>query len=156
MSSGVPEIVRKISPEELRELLEFLLGGPLQKSEVSISHEVVDEPTEEQKGKPHAQLSGGRIMLFHSRGEVRFETAWHPRGELLPPDELRGLYLGAVSEGRILRNGSEVQCRDRLREVLEAGKPSVVKRILESTRAYRKVGIEAGVREAIREFCDWL
>ena len=66
-TSVVPEIARKVSPEECRELIEFVLGGPLKKGTVGISHETVDNPTEEQKKQEHVPLSDGRIMLLHSR-----------------------------------------------------------------------------------------
>ncbi len=115
MSTKIPEITRKISPEDCRDLLEFLLGGPLKKWTVGISHETIDNPTEDQRKQDHVPLSHGRIMLLHSRGRLNFETDWHPRGDrsLSAPDEVRAVYLGAMADGKVRYQGATISCNQR-------------------------------------------
>ena len=162
MSTKIPNIAHKISPEDCREILEFLLGGPLKKWTVGIGHETVDNPTEDQKKLDHAPLSHGRIMLLHSRGRLKFETDWHPRGDrsLSAPDEVRAVYLGAMSDGKILHGGSSVDCHQRWQEMLKgtatrAISPPTPPDTSPSTgwgQSFRNAGIAAGVRDAVTFF----
>ena len=70
----IPQILRDIPPEKFRELIETLLGGPLQHQTSGSRREVVANPTEDQLRLPHAELMGNKIMLFHGREKLVFET----------------------------------------------------------------------------------
>ena len=156
-TSVVPEIARKVSPEECRQLIEFVLGGPLKKGTVGISHEIVDNPTEDQRKQEHVPLSDGRIMLLHSQGTLHFETDWHPRGDnrLSAPDELRTVYLGAVAAGLMRHGGSTVECRHRWQEMVEgAGAPVAAAESPGLGRWVSRVAIEAAVRGTINRMVD--
>ena len=160
MSTKVPEIARKISPKECRELLEFLLQGPLKDWEASVGREVVDNPTPEQRKQKHVPLSGRSIMLPHSRAQLHFETDWHPLGRLSAADKTRAVYLGAVSESTILDGGSPVDCQQRWDEILQgagtpATSPSTTSATSPSTgwgESVRNAGISAVAREAVTVF----
>lgn len=116
----LPDIVRKISPQECQQLIEFLLAGPLKRVASNAEHEVVDNPTEEQLRQEHVKLSGGRIMLVHGRNKLHFETDWRPRGEYEVPDHRAVIYMGAVSDGRLHEGGT---CRERWQAILEEDDP---------------------------------
>ena len=156
MSTSVPEIARRVSPEECRQLIEFLLGGPLKKGSVGISHETVDSPTEDQKKQEHVPLSHGRIMLLHSRGELHFETDWHQRGDrsLSGLDELRAVYLGAVASGRIRHHGSSVECRHRWQEIVKGAGAPVAGEAPKLGRTVSRVAVEAVVRGVINKIVE--
>ena len=145
MSTQMPEIARKITPGQCRELLEFLLGGPLKRGKVTFSREVVDHPTDEQRKQDHVPLSGGRIMLSRSRAELHFETDWQPHGRL-SAYEARVVYMGAISDGKILRDGSPADCRQRWSEILDgAGTP-----VTAASDGLKRVATVAGVGEIVR------
>ena len=162
MSTKIPEIARRVSPEDCRDLLEFLLGGPLKKWAVGVSHETINNPTEDQRKQDHVPLSHGRIMLLHSRGRLNFETDWHPRGDkrLSTPDAVRAVYLGAMSDGKIMHRSSSVDCRRRWEEMLKGtGTPAISPPTTPATspstgwaESLRNAGIAAGVREAVTFF----
>ena len=93
----IPQILIDVPPEKFRELLELLLGGPLQHQSSSIGHEVIDSPTDEHKAQPHVTLAGGKIMLRNERSELLFRTAWHSSRQLRRDDDLdmtRIMYMG--------------------------------------------------------------
>lgn len=162
MSTKIPKIARNVTPEECRELLEFLLGGPVQKWSVGIGRETVDNPTADQRKQDHVPLSRGRIMLLHSRAKLNFETDWHPRGDrrLSAPDEVRAVYLGAMSDGKIMHGGSPVDCHQRWQEMLKgtgtpAISPPTTPAISPPTgwgESLRNAGISAVIRDAVTVF----
>ena len=125
----IPRILREISPEKFRELIETLLGAPLQNQSWGMSRETVENPTEEQLQLPHDRLSRG-ILLRHLRGKLLFETDWLPPGSIseFARSVAQVTYLGAMSGSRFQKaDGTEVECSDewaRLMEDEEAGAPT--------------------------------
>ena len=116
----IPQVLVDIPPEKFRELIEALLGGPLQEQSSSIRREVIDSPTDEHKAQPHIELADGKIMLFRHCAELQFRTAWHPTDELRRHHDLsmvRMMYMGAATDSRFLHEGSEVKCMDKWSEL---------------------------------------
>ena len=118
----IPRILREIPPEKLRELIETLLGAPLQHQSSGTRREVVENPTEDQFQQPHDKLMGGKIMLRHRREKILFETGWLPPGSVseFARSVAQVTYLGAVSGSRFKRrDGTEDRCSDEWAKLLE-------------------------------------
>ena len=156
MSTKIPEIARKVSPEECRELIEFLLGGPLKNWKAGVGREVVDKPTEDQRKQDHVELSRGRILLLHNRAELHFETDWHPRGDkrLTAGYEVRATYLGAMADGSMMHGGATVECHKRWQELLKGAGSPVADASPGFGRFTIRVAVEAVVRGAINRVVD--
>ena len=124
--AAIPQILKDIPPEKFRELIEELLGGPLQHQSSSIGCEVIDDPSDEQRKQPHIELSHGRIMIPHHRAELHFRTGWHDASELRGDDDanVRLMYMGTATDSRFLSQGEEKTCKDRWTELLETAEPA--------------------------------
>ena len=156
----IPQILRDIPPEKFRALIEALLGGPLQHQTSGSRREVVENPTEDQLRLPHAELMGNKIMLFHRREKLVFETDWLPSDSV--SDFARSIaqttYLGAMSSSRfLLKDGTEVACADRWAEMLEPGPVEPASPWPEKSRTAHEVNIGSickGIVERVEREAD--
>lgn len=151
MSEEIPQVLREIPPEKFRELIETLLGAPLQHQSSGSRREVVENPTEEQLRLPHDNLMGGKIMLRHRR-ELLFETDWLPLGSEFALSVARVTYLGAMSGSRFkMGDGTEVECSDRWAEIVgRPGQTTPESPWPEKSRAVRDVMAQSIVVQSVR------
>ena len=117
---AIPQILREIPPKKFRELIETLLGGPLQQQTAGSRRRTIEDPTEEQR----RTLSDGGIMLPDQRCEkLLFETDWLPADRVseFARSIAQVAYLGAMSDSRFQRNdGTEESCADAWEELLRS------------------------------------
>ena len=123
MDHEIPQVLREIPPEKFRALIEALLGAPLHSQSAGSRHEVIENPSEEQRRQEHVQLAGNKIMLSHRREKLHFETDWisaDGRSDFaLSAAQI--MYLGAASGSRFQSDGTEVSCADRWKEIIGSG-----------------------------------
>ena len=121
----IPRILRDIPPGKFRELIETLLGGPLQHYSLGQRNEVVENPTAEQLQQDHIPLPGNRIMILHRRRKALFETDWLPPASFSAfSDSLTPVvYLGAALGGSYLSGGTVVVCSVKWKEITERDRP---------------------------------
>ena len=131
MDQKIPQILREIPPEKLRALIEALLGAPLHSQSAGSRHEVIENPTDEQRRQEHVGLAGNRIMLPHRREKLHFETDWTPADSVsdFALSAAQITYLGAVSESRFLSDGTEVSCTDRWKEIIGSDSGETAKKL---------------------------
>lgn len=115
----IPQILREIPPKKFRELIDTLLGGPLQHQTSGSRKEVVENPTEEQLRLPNSELMGGKIMLHHRREKLLFETDWLPPGSVskFARSVAQVTYLGAASDSWFKHGDGKISCAERWRQL---------------------------------------
>lgn len=126
----IPQILRDITPAQCRELVETLMGAPLQHQTSGTRRRVVENPTEKQRQQEHTvELAGGKIALPQRREKLLFETDWLPLDGV--SESARSIaqvtYLGAMSSSRFqMSNGTEVLCADKWAEMVgpQRGEPA--------------------------------
>ena len=121
----------------LIEALLGMLGGPLQHQTSGSRREVVENPTEAQLRMPHAELMGNKIMLFHRREKLVFETDW------LPSDSVSDFARSIAQSGLRRQVG-----RDARAGAGRAGEP-LAGEIQDSARSQYRIDLQ-GYRRARR------
>ena len=130
MDQKIPQILREIPPEKFRALIEALLGAPLHSQSAGSRHEVIENPTDEQRQQEHVELAGDRIMLSHRREKLHFETDWTPADSIsdFALSAAQITYLGAASRSRFRSGGTEVSCAERWKEIIGSGSGEAAKK----------------------------
>ena len=153
----IPQILRDIPPEKFRELIETLMGAPLETQNFGSRREVIENPTDEQKQEPHNALAGDKIMTRRRREHLRFGTDW------LPQEKVTGFafstaqitYLGAMAESRFrMKDSSEVACSDRWTEMLESESPGSDWRWPSWVRSLSTAASETGVKAVVKAIIE--
>ena len=105
-----------------RELIETLLGAPLQHQTSGSRRQIVENPTEEQRRQEQVvELVGNRIALPQTREKLLFETDWVPHGggvSEFARSTAQMMYLGAASNSRVRDGEGEAACVDKWRELV--------------------------------------
>ena len=119
----IPRVLREIPPEKFRELIEALLGGPLQHQTSGSRREVVENPSDDQRRLPNDALTSNRILLRHCHESLLFETDWRPLDDVRESaiSAVQATYVGAAMESRFMSAGTEDACAGRWAEYGGAG-----------------------------------
>lgn len=115
---AIPDVLRRVPPEDFREIIEVLLGGPAKNGSLGSEVQVIDEPTEEQKQQPHTKLPKGKIALPFVKDRFKVETDWLSR-DARDRTSHAMLYLGAAMDSKMLDDGKPVDCRERWHQAIK-------------------------------------
>lgn len=154
----IPQIMRDVPPEKFRELIDAVLGGPLQFSSLSIKNEIIDEPTDDDRMHPHTELPDGKIITNRSRSALRLNTDWHARTELSfeDKDHVRLMYVLATVNGRFKSRGVSVTGKERWSELVSSGNANKGIEITGSSvvKKVKMYGFKMAVLKAIEWFTE--
>ena len=150
--ADIPQVLREIPPEKFRELIDTLLGAPLQHQSSSLRREILDDSSHEQREQPHTKLAGGRIATHRHRSEIYFRTKWQELTGLRPglDSEVRMMYLGAATDSRYRSDGEIRQCKDAWAHLLQTGQTATF------GEWFKKKATRIGISFGIKELIEWI